>query len=443
MDVNNKINEVFNKILKNEEKLREFKGINSIRKLYEFCLSIESGYSFGEFINFFKSIYDEFNFKFEEMDGSDLDSISGGKNVGAMPKIVSGTLAALSMLPFASGLASAKNPQYNQCYHNNYIEEKSHPKCDHDKLQKKEENKERSLHVFDHGKFKEKSSDSPKPKTRFGKNLKHHGFHVHLHNDFNAKFKYKNRLLKIIAVINEEIEKIKSEMMIEHSSQENVEVRKKCIKSLEKIREDIKNKLEVSNNSKFHSKQKGYRRHNNGKPHVIDRSKLTKPAFGPQQAKILPFELNDSNQGKIEIRTLPASRDEFLHTNKVGVAPLPEKEMETKVLREILNSPFNDATKQIENINFVEVSVLLRNIYNYAHDYKLKEEVPGKPLDFGVLFPNIESKIKNIDCSNSSGDSVSSKYGANALLEKMKAFVKNNNGVDNYTKALFQTVKFS
>lgn len=118
---NKNIELLVSKIFSDEDLFLKFANINDIDELYDFCLTVQDGYSKEEFQKWALDMYllaqgidsDQLDAMGRLNESDALEGVSGGR--GIIPKIVSGGLAALSLatatLPgFQSGVSAHEQP---------------------------------------------------------------------------------------------------------------------------------------------------------------------------------------------------------------------------------------------------------------------------------------------------------------------------------------------
>lgn len=123
--MNKEIIEVFFKILDDKELLSKFMVIDDVDEMYEFCLSVKSGYSKTEFENFLMQLADEGLFCAkslgkETLDDEEISEVAGG--ISIFKKLVSGSLAAATVLTCGGvNAADLKNSSKSKGLGNDYI----------------------------------------------------------------------------------------------------------------------------------------------------------------------------------------------------------------------------------------------------------------------------------------------------------------------------------
>ncbi len=95
--MNNNIEKLVTKILDNEEYFKKLAGLSSLEEVYNYCLSIQDGYSIEEFEEFLKNInVDEKEIFGNEDESINLKNVSGGASSNRYVKMMAYSLAVLT-----------------------------------------------------------------------------------------------------------------------------------------------------------------------------------------------------------------------------------------------------------------------------------------------------------------------------------------------------------
>lgn len=96
--MNNNIEKLIDKILSNRNYCKKLAGLSSMEEVYNYCLSIQDGYTIEEFEEFLENINVDEQINFEDKDSDiDLKDVSGGSASNKYVKVIACSLAALNM----------------------------------------------------------------------------------------------------------------------------------------------------------------------------------------------------------------------------------------------------------------------------------------------------------------------------------------------------------
>lgn len=110
--MNNNIEKLIDKILNNYNCCKKLAELSSMEEVYNYCLSIQDGYTIEEFEEFLENINIDEHKIFEDKDGDiDLKNVSGGVSSDKYVKVLAYSLALLTMASPISQYAYASDAQ--------------------------------------------------------------------------------------------------------------------------------------------------------------------------------------------------------------------------------------------------------------------------------------------------------------------------------------------
>ena len=102
------IDRMIESVIEREDLMRELAEQESYEDVYDFCTSIEDGYTQEELFEFLEGAYEDYGYMPSELEDATLNCVAGGKG-SLKGKMMAGMLSSLTLFPVSAVGTSALN----------------------------------------------------------------------------------------------------------------------------------------------------------------------------------------------------------------------------------------------------------------------------------------------------------------------------------------------